>query len=57
MLMYTALSDAMRLTSAPTVRGRMEVLTVGSRSRRERDKGGWSGIRGNGGLGRPYDGT
>jgi hypothetical protein len=56
-LTHTALGGTARLASAPTVRGRMEVLTIGSRSIREGKSGGWSGLRGDGGLGRPCDGA
>jgi hypothetical protein len=54
-LTYMALGGAARLASAPVAGGRMEVLTIGSRSRCEGDSGGWSGLRGDGGLGRPCD--
>jgi hypothetical protein len=56
-LTHTTLGYAARLASAPTARGRMEVLIIGSRSSREGNSGGWSGLCGDGGLSRPYDGA
>jgi hypothetical protein len=56
-LTHTALGSAARLASAPMARGRMEVLTIGSRSRCEGDSREWLGLRGDGGLGRPCDGA